>query len=131
MPTTTFTPEKRTEIQNEINKVQEYYEDVRKIKQLSNDISYNEIVVNWNLQDVELKQNLIDVRNDIHDSFEKIFSNADFLGGIITKATKSVLPVEHIKSSQVFEACDFNNISKSKLKHIGSFELSKHSSHHV
>jgi hypothetical protein len=110
LPSSNFTDEKRTAIQGiyflnqkpgNINKVQGFYEDIAKIKRISREFSFDQLDVNWNLTDSQLKQSLIEVRNGFHDRFEKVFSSEEFLNGVIVKPEKRVDPEECPKSIQV------------------------------
>lgn len=130
-PNTVLNEEKKVQIQQDLNKVQKYYEDIKRIKNIAINFSFDQLVVNWGLTENDLKQALSTTRNDIHDSFEKTFSNMDFINSVIARPEKLVSGMEESESLQVYRATEYKALTESKIKPIGAYELSKHTSHHI
>ena len=130
-PQIVLTEEKKVSLQQDLNQIQQYYEEIKKVKNVANNVSFEQLVVNWNLPEDDLKTAQSKTRLDFHESFEKTFSNMDFINTIISKPEKVVSGIDIYESLQVYKASDYKSLVDSKIKPIGAFELSKHTSHHV
>ena len=54
-PQIVLTEEKKVSLQQDLNQIQQYYEEIKKVKNVANNVSFEQLVVNWNLPEDDLK----------------------------------------------------------------------------
>lgn len=89
-PQTNFDEGTTAQIQEKINKCQNYNEILEKIKGFTCNVGYNDITANYSLTEEHLKENLTDTRNLFHDDFAKNFSTEEFFNKMISKPKKTL-----------------------------------------
>lgn len=89
--------------------VQGYSENLEKMKSLTANTTFNQLVAHYSLTDETLKANLTKTRNAIHDVFQMNFATEDFMNELISKPAIRFASDEALKSRYVNYFSDKKN----------------------
>ena len=71
-----------------------------------------------------------DVKAKIQQALQEKYGSEKYISDSIARPQR-IIPEVDFQNTQTFEAPDFDQLVKMKLKHVGAFEASKHPSHHI
>jgi len=125
-----FEDENKQKVIDNVLKVQNYSEKIDEIKKLSEN-SFDDLVPNYVMSEQDRNLRAGEIRSSLISMFEDKFSQDEFLREIMLKPNVRVSPVDCVKSVQVWEATDYKELCKTKLKLIGCQEISSHPSFHT
>jgi WD40 repeat protein len=128
--TSIFNDDSKAKIDNAMKKVQAYTEDIDKIRNVSANYNFEDLVPKYTIDEERLKTVLYDTRNMVHDVFSDNFSTEEFFNEIITKPRRQLTDNPEIKY-KAHKANDFNQLKKTQLEHVGNWPLTPHTTHHT
>lgn len=125
-----YLEENKQLVLDNVSKIQNYSEKIDEIKKLS-DNNFSDLVPNYILSESNRDYRIEEIKTNLYSFFESMFSSDQFLRQALIKPLVRVSPIDCLKSIQVWEATNYKDLLKTKLKLIASQEISKHPSFHT
>ena len=120
----------QTLLQEFLDRKREYQESVDQLKLLSTSFSFKDLICEYKMDEQKYEHLVKEMKDHINAVFFKHIGNEDFREDVIQKSNKSIKEMK-LESKNLFEAAEFDKLKKGKLSAVGSFQTSKHSSHHI
>lgn len=100
------------------------------MKLLSTSFSLKDLVCEYHMDNVKFEGLTKNLKEQVNFTFFKLLGSEEFKKDVVHKPIKSIKEIK-IETAGLFECNDFEKAKKSKLKLIGAYQTSKHSSHHI
>lgn len=120
----------QTLLQEFLDRKKEYQESVDQLKLLSTSFSFKDLICEYNMDSQKFDHLVKDTKDHINAVFFKQIGSDDFREDIIQKSNKSIKELK-LESKNLYESMEFDTLKQGKLRPVGVFQTSKHSSHHV
>lgn len=97
---------------------------------MSTNFTFKDLVSDYKMGEQKFENVTKNIKDQINAVFYKNLGSDEFKDETIQKSVKAVKELK-LENKNVFETTDFDKLKKAKLSQVGSFQTSKHSSHHI